>query len=147
MSMCSEENMKEPWKKDTNDRYTEFMKSVVNLALASLLLPVFFSRTFFNVPTDVPLVDIFDCSIYLAWIFSSLSILSGLFFQYCSAKWLRKAWGKEAGLFFCKNNKEKTLENIMDLCHWICVLSFMLGVGLTIFFFATFEPSAFNART
>ncbi|WP_206170727.1 hypothetical protein, partial [Vibrio alginolyticus] len=131
--------MKEPWKKDTNDKYNDVLKSVVNLATASLLLPVFFARTFLNVSSEIPLSDIFTCSIYLAWFSASLSIFFGLFFQYCSAKWLRKAYGKVAGLLWCKDSKEKTIERVMEFSFWFCISFFSIGLSLTTWFFLTYQ--------
>ena len=133
--------MKEPWKKDTNDKYNDVLKSVVNLATASLLLPVFFARTFLNVPSRIPLSDIFTCSIYLAWVFASLSIFCGLLFQYCSAKWLRKAHSKKAGLLWWSDNEEKTIECVMEVSFWLCVIFFIIGLSLTTWFFLTFQES------
>ncbi|QDC95459.1 hypothetical protein [Vibrio furnissii] len=131
--------MKEPWKKDTNDRYLDMVKSVVNLSTASLLLPVFFARNFIDIPKDSPLLAVFGCSIYIAWLLLGLSILNGLVYQYLSAKWLRIAWGKQAGILWSKNTSESTVENCMEWCLWGCVAYFISGVAFTLYFFMTFE--------
>ncbi|WP_122032941.1 hypothetical protein [Aliivibrio sp. EL58] len=131
--------MKEPWKKDTNERYLDMVKSVVNLSSASLLLPVFFARNFIDIPKETPLISVFGCSIYIAWILLGLSILSGLFYQYLSAKWLRIAWGKPAGILWSKNTPESIVENTMEWCLWICVAYFMLGIGATLYFFISYS--------
>lgn len=131
--------MNEPWKKDTNDRYLDMVKSVVNLSLASLLLPVFFARNFIEIPKDTPLISIFGCSIYVAWLLLGLSILSGLFYQYLSAKWLRIAWGKPAGIFLSKDTSESTVENLMEWCLWFSVVYLFIGIGCTLYFFLTFK--------
>ena len=127
--------MKEPWKKDTNERYLDMVKSVVNLSTASLLLPVFFARNFFNVQPNIPLSSIFGGSIYIAWVLFAISVFCGLCYQYLSAKWMRKAWGKSAGLLWCKDNSESTLERIMEVCLWCNVVFFFVGVALTVHFF------------
>ena len=45
--------MKEPWKKDTNDRYLETVKAAMSLSTGSLLSPAFFSRNFLDIPPNV----------------------------------------------------------------------------------------------
>ncbi|WP_147279497.1 hypothetical protein [Plesiomonas shigelloides] len=130
--------MQEPWKKDTNERYLDMVKSITNLSTASLLLPVFLARNFVNISKETPLLSVFGCSIYAAWILLGLSIISGVFHQYLSAKWLRIAWGKPAGILWSKDTSESTVECCMEWCLWICVTYFMLGIAFTLYFFITF---------
>ncbi len=134
--------MKEPWKKDTNEKYNDLLKSVVNLSTASLLLPVFLTRTFLNISSETPLSEIFTCSIYIAWLFQALSILCGLFFQYCSAKWLRKAHGKNAGLFLSNDTKESKIECFMEWSFWLCIIFFGAGLISTTSFFLTYQEGS-----
>ena len=135
--------MKQPWKKDTNDRYLDMVKSVVNLSTASLLLPVFLARNFIDIHKDTPLVSVFGCSIYTAWLLLVLSIISGLVYQYLSAKWLRIAWGEKAGILWSKDTSESTVENCMEWNLWMCVAFFIFGVAFTLYFFTTFEGVRF----
>lgn len=126
---------KHPWRLDTNNRYGEVVKTLIGLSTASLLLPVFFTRNFLLVGAETPLKDVFSYSLYFAWILLALSILSGVFFQYLSAKWVRLAWGQPAGLFFSENTKEETIERWMEFSFWSCVIAFLSGIFITIYFF------------
>lgn len=128
----------EPWKLDTNNKYTEVIKSLFALATASLLLPVFLARNFLAIESKVPLIDVFSCSIYLAWIAFAISIVSCIFFQYLSAKWIRIAWGKKAGIFCCSNNEESTIELLMEISFAVSSVMFCLGIGFTMYFFSTY---------
>jgi hypothetical protein len=130
--------MKEPWKIDTNGKYTDVVKTVMSLATASLLLPVFLAREFLDIDSKQPLSSVFSCSIYWAWFMLGVSILASVFFQYLSAKWVRIAWGKEAGIFFSKNTKESTVELWMEISFWSCVLLFGFGLALTLAYFVGF---------
>jgi hypothetical protein len=130
--------LKEPWKIDTNGKYTDVVKTIMGLATASLLLPVFMAREFLGISSEKPLAEVFSCSIYWAWILLGVSISAGVFFQYLSAKWVRIAWGKEAGIFFSKNTKESTVELWMEISFWSCVLLFGLGLVLTLVYFVSY---------
>ena len=133
------EEMKEPWKRDTNSKYSEVVKTIISLSTASLLLPVFFARGFLGIKTEIPLIKVFGCSIYWAWGLLTVSILSGIFFYYLSAKWLRKAWGKQAGIFWSKDTPSLKIETLMELSFWLCVLLFGIGLFLTVAFFVSYE--------
>jgi uncharacterized membrane protein len=130
--------LKEPWKLDTNVKYSDVVKTVMPLATASLLLPVFLAREFLGIKGEKPLVEIFSCSIYSAWLLFGISILAGVFFQYLSAKWVRIAWGKKAGIFFSEDTSETRVELWMEISFWSCVLSFGIGVVLTLVFFVNY---------
>jgi hypothetical protein len=133
----STKTMNEPWKKDTNDRYLETVRAVMSLSTGSLLLPAFFSRNFLDIAPNTPLICIFGFSIYFAWALLGLSILCGIFFHYLSAKWVRIAWGKEAGIFWSKNTPERKVESCMEAAFWLCIIGFLLGVAFTLYFFTT----------
>jgi hypothetical protein len=128
----------EPWKLDTNNKYTEVIKSLFALATASLLLPVFLARNFLAIEPKIPLIDVFSSSIYLAWFAFATSIVFCMFFQYLSAKWIRIAWGKEAGIFFYSNNKESTIELLLEISFAISSIMFCLGIFFTMYFFSTY---------
>lgn len=130
--------LKEPWKINTNDKYTDVVKTIMGLSTASLLLPVFLAREFLGIESKQPLSAVFSCSIYWAWFLLGVSILAGVFFQYLSAKWVRIAWGKEAGIFFSKSTKESTVELWMEISFWSCVLLFGSGLALTLVYFVGF---------
>jgi hypothetical protein len=132
------EEIKEPWKLDTNGKYSEVVKTIMGFSTASLLLPVFMTREFLGIETKIPLKKILGCSVYWAWGALAVSILCGVFFLYLSAKWVRIAWGKEAGIFWAKNTKEHTVEILMEFCFWFCILLFGTGLFLTVWFFVNY---------
>lgn len=131
--------LKEPWKLDTNGKYSGVVKTVMPLATASLLLPVFLARELLGIESKKPLAEVFSWCIYSAWFLLGVSILAGVFFQYLSAKWVRIAWGKEAGIFFSKDTQESTVELWMEISFWSCVLLFGSGLALTLVYFVSFS--------
>lgn len=132
------DQMKEPWKADTNGKYSEVVKAIMGLATASLLLPVFMAREFLGIQPNTPLVKVLGGSVYFGWFFLATSILAGVFFLYLSAKWLRLAWGKNAGLFFSNSTSESTIERLMETSFWCCIGFFAIGLGVTIWFFTSY---------
>ncbi len=132
------EEIKEPWKRDTNSKYCEVVKTIMGLSTASLLLPVFLAREFLGIENNIPLINVLGCSIYWAWGLLATSVLAGVFYVYLSAKWVRIAWGKEAGIFWAKNTTEPTVETLMEISFWVCVLLFGIGLYLTISFFVNY---------
>jgi hypothetical protein len=131
--------MKEPWKLDTNNKYSEVIKSIFGLSTASLLLPVFFARNILGIEASVTLTSVFSWPIYTAWVTFSLAILLCIFYQYTSAKWIRLAWGKKAGLFWFESNEERTVEICMEVCFWGSVLAFFIGIYSTVSYFAGYS--------
>ena len=132
------EEIKEPWKLDTNSKYSEVVKTIMGFSTDYLLLPVLMAREFLGIETKIPLRNILGCSVYWAWGVLAGSVLSGVFFLYLSAKWVRIAWGKEAGIFWAKNTKESTVERLMEFCFWFCILLFCIGLFLTVWFFVNY---------
>ena len=132
------EEIKEPWKLDTNSKYSEVVKTIMGLSTAALLLPVFMAREFLGIKSTIPLINILGCSIYWSWGLLATSILFSIFFLYLSAKWVRIAWGKKAGIFWVKSTKESTVELLMEISFWFCVLLFGIGLFLAISFFVNY---------
>ena len=130
--------IKEPWKRDTNSKYSEVVKTIMGFSAASLLLPVLMAREFLSIESETPLINVLGCSIYWAWGLLAASVLAGVFFHYLSAKWVRIAWGKEAGIFWAKNTNESTVELLMEFSFWFCILLFTIGLFLTISFFINY---------
>lgn len=130
---------KHPWRLDTNERYRDVVKTIMGLSTASLMLPVFFARNFLAIDANTPLHSVFTGSIYWSWVMLGFSIASGVFFQYLSAKWVRLAWNQPAGIFFGTDTKENILERLMEISFWITPIAFIVGLTLTIWFFATFR--------
>jgi|SRR5215469_10357811 len=132
------DKMRESWKADTNGKYSEVVKTIMGLATASLLLPVFMAREFLGIEPSTPLITVLGYSVYFGWGFLAISILAGVFFLYLSAKWIRLAWGKNAGLFFSNSTSESSIERFMEASFWCCIGFFTLGLIVTIWFFASY---------
>jgi hypothetical protein len=130
-----------PWRIDTNDRYRELASLIIGLATAALFVPVFFAREFLGVDDATPLISVFSCSAYLAWLLFAVSILSGLAFHMFSAKWIRLAWEQSASIAGVSLT-EKSCEKWLEWTLWIAVLSFILGIGSALWFFLTVIPAA-----
>ena len=132
---------KYPWRLSTNERYREVVRLLIGLSSAALLLPVFFAREFLAIQSTKPLKEIFTCSLYWSWGLLALAIFSGILFHYFSAKWVRLAWGKSAGVLG-KAVSEGFIEAALNLTFWLNVLSFMMGLGLVLLFFVGYEASS-----
>ena len=108
----------------------------MGLATASLLLPVFLAREFLGLEvTTKPLRALLGSGIYSAWGFLAASIFAGVVFHFISAKWVRMAWGQDAGLFGIPLS-ERALEWGMEVFFWMTAGCFLAGLVLTVVLFA-----------
>lgn len=128
---------KYPWRLDTNERYREVVRTVMGLSTASLLLPVFFAREFLGIEAKTPLNTVFGAGVYWSWVLLGLAILAGVLFHFLSAKWVRLAWDQPVGIFGFSAS-DKFVERAMDVCFWITVFAFVIGLGLIMKFFVTY---------
>jgi hypothetical protein len=128
-----------PWRLDTNNRYRDAVKVVMDLSTASLIVPIFFLRDILKIPKEQPLSQVLNCKVYASWISLALALSFGFLFYYASAKWVRLAWGQHAGLFGIATN-ENVVEKVLEVCFWGTVVSFLLGIGLILLFVVTFTP-------
>lgn len=133
--------MQEPWKKDTNDRYSAVVRIVSGFSTAAIFLPILLVREFLGVPPETSLREIFGISIYLSLLSFSLAVVSSVFYQYLLAKWIRIAWGQNAGIFWSEDTKEERLERFMEISFWATFLFFGFGVALQLCFFFTYSSS------
>ena len=99
MSANQQQHPQYPWRLDTNSRYRDAMKIVLDLSTASLILPIFFLKDILSIPKDQPLIQHLNLKIYLSWICLTLAICCAFVFFYASGKWVRLAWGQSAGFF------------------------------------------------
>lgn len=129
---------KYPWRLDTNERYREVVRTLMGLATASLLLPVFFAREFLGIEATIPLKRVFGTGVYWSWVLLVLAIFAGVLFHFLSAKWVRLAWGQSAGVFGIPAS-ENFIENAMEVCFWTTAVAFIVGLVLVIEFFVTYE--------
>jgi hypothetical protein len=109
----------------------------MSLSTASLLLPVFLAREFLAIKPEVALKAVISCSVYWSWGLLGLSILSGVVFQFLSAKWVRLAWEKPVGVFGL-NVTESFIETGLEITFWCCALTFMVGLFFVVYFFANY---------
>ncbi len=136
MNSVSERKPNYPWRLDTNERYREVVRSIMGLATASLLLPVFFARDFLGIDPRTPLIRVFTSSLYWAWALLGLTVFSGVVFHYLSAKWIRLAWGQEATVFWRKVT-DQFIDRALDISFWVTVFAFIAGLILILVFFST----------
>jgi hypothetical protein len=127
-----------PWRLDTNSRYKDAVKVVVDLSTAVLIVPVFFLRNILAVPQEYPLVQLLNFKVYLSWASLALAILSGFIFFYFSGKWVRMAWGQKAG-FFKQDLSEKVVEGVLDWSFVLTIAFFASGLGCMMWFVVTFS--------
>lgn len=132
-------SMNDPWKKDTNDKYVDLVKTVMGLSTASLFLPVLLTREFLGIKEKVALRDVFTPSVYWSMGLLAFAILCDIIFLYLSAKWIRTAWGKPAGILFSDDTKESTIEIWMEISFWISVLAFAAGLMFQLCFFVAYR--------
>ncbi|MFN4289975.1 MAG: hypothetical protein ACK4E7_03740 [Permianibacter sp.] len=115
------------------------MGLLIGLATAALILPVFFAREYFGVDESVALNQVLPASTYFSWASLGCSIISGVIFHFFSAKWVRLAWEQPVE-FAGKALTEHAVERILEWTLWLCILGFMLGVALTVFFLSSYVP-------
>jgi hypothetical protein len=114
---------RELWKIEVNERYLRVMDLLIGLATASLVLPTLFLREVLGLK-DQPIAIFLDDFSYGA-IFSFLLVIAlGVAFHYVSAKWVKAAWGQPVKFISGR------LEQVMDVMFWLTVVAFMAGLLL-----------------
>jgi hypothetical protein len=116
------------WRMEVNERYQKVVDTVVNLATASLVLPILFFRSFLGVPEDKPILSKLNGWAYLAWALLFFSIACGMVFYYTSAKWAKIAHGQRVRF------SPTTVECILDTAFWFMVGTFFAGLICLIVF-------------
>ena len=84
------------WQLDVNDRYARGVGVVLSLSSAALILPIFFLKDIVNITSTQSFANVLSYWTYLGWFMLSVSIVSGIIYYFCSAKWVKLAWDKEA---------------------------------------------------
>lgn len=131
------------WMLNTNAQYTEMIKVVMNLATASLVLPIIFVRNFVELPAGHPASQSFHGLAYYSWITLSLSLLCGLIFYWASAKYVKVVSGGAEESFLAKLiwhkkvvRSRKWFETWRDLSAAGTVVGFLLGIAFALGFFS-----------
>jgi hypothetical protein len=109
----------------------------MGLSTASLLLPVFFAREFLGIESKMALKVVFGAGVYWSWLLLGISILSGIFFHYLSAKWIRLAWEQPVTVF-CIPASDNFVEKAMEVCFWATGIAFVVALALIVQFFVTY---------
>jgi hypothetical protein len=126
------------WKLTVNAQYQEAMKVAINLATASLVLPIVFLKVFVG-------ADKFSsagppASAYSSWVLLLVSVLSGMGFYYASAKFVKAVCG---GYDERSDKEEKKYELIRDITAVVVAVCFFAGiVSLLVFFLTLVAPGA-----
>jgi len=110
------------WRMDVNDRYQKVVDAILNLATASLILPILFLRSFIGVPDGTPILPKLSCLAFIAWALLLCAIIFGILFYYASAKWVKLALGQRVWL------SATALERVLDWAFWLMVFSFLSGL-------------------
>jgi hypothetical protein len=116
------ENAKQTeWKEKTNAIYQDQMKTVLNLATASLVLPIVLVKTFAEGGTPK---DHLTRRAYLSWGFLFISIFACMVFFYASGKFLKVVTGGSAN----EHYTESQFENLRDGAADVSIATFLFGL-------------------
>jgi ABC-type multidrug transport system fused ATPase/permease subunit len=131
------------WMLKTNSQYMEMIKVVMNLATASLVLPLFFVKNFVAQTDSQPPSQSFHWQAYSSWISLLLSLLFGLIFCWASAKYVKVVSGGKEDSFLARYLFHKTIvrdhdwfENRRDASAAGTVVFFFAGVVFALLFFS-----------
>ncbi len=126
---------KEKWRIETNDRYQRVIGIIISLASGVLFLPLLLLKDILPIPKTGAAFDHLTLSVIMGWSLLGLSILSGVIFNYLSVKWVKQAWGQE--IWFTSSR----LEKLLDWTFWITAACYILGLIMIIYFASTFTPT------
>jgi hypothetical protein len=140
MSECPEQ-----WKLDVNQRYQAAVGVVSSLATASLVLPIFFLKDVVSTGSGKSIADSLSCLVFAGWLLLALSILSAVFYHYCSAKWVKLAWGKKADMLGREVNSDQ-VEKALDISYFLMMVGFASGAICMVIFMTTFILPAKSAQ-
>ena len=140
MSECQNQ-----WKIDVNDRYQKAVGVVASLSTASLVLPIIFLRDIAGLQGKQSIVDVISGLVYFSWGSLILSVFAAIIFYYCSAKWVKLAWGQEPDFFgkkklFGKNIiSEQFIEYLLDGSYFVMMMGFLLGLTCILIFIVNYS--------
>jgi len=119
------------WKLKTNAQYQEAIKILINLATASLALPVVFLKELAGSPNGSRFVDHLKPSAYWSWAFLFASLLFGMLFYWASAKFVKVVCGGP------EDHSENWFEKVRDATGGAAVVCFLAGLVSFLIFFRT----------
>ena len=129
------------WQLDVNDRYARGVGVVLSLSSAALILPIFFLKDIVNITSTQSFANVLSNWTYLGWFMLSVSIVSGIIYYFCSAKWVKLAWDKEADIFGIPVGKPR-VERYLDFSYFLMMSGFIIGLGAMIIYMMTFTIRA-----
>jgi hypothetical protein len=124
-------SMSAPWKIPANEEYQKVINIIMNLATASLVLPVVFLQNFASSGGKKTAAEL-GWRVQWGWKLLVLAVAFGLVFHWASAKYVKLVKGAppEHEFFF-----EKTFETIRDVCVVLVCVCFAGGIALLVWFF------------
>jgi len=133
------------WRIDVNDKYQAAVGVVISLASGSMVLPVLFLKDVVRAENR-SLAHLLNPWTYSGWICLALSVLSGILYHYCSAKWVKQSWGKSADMFG-RTVSDDFVELCLDVTYFVMMSGFMLGLASMVVFMARFTHNDLSFLT
>ena len=138
MPECSKQ-----WMLDVNDRYQKAVGVVTSLSTAALVLPIVFLRNIIGIDNTQSIADVINGLVYFSWSMLGISIFSGIIYYYCSAKWVKLAWGKKADFFgkktiLCNKIDIQYVEKYLDRSYFFMMFGFYTGLSSILLFIITY---------
>ena len=134
---------KKEWQIPTNAQYQEAMKIVINLATASLVLPIALIKAFLNLGPNAAVKDHLNKWAYRSWGLFFSSLVCSMVFFWASAKFVKLVYGGEekcgkltkrlSGGKECWS--EKFFETTRDVMAFLAIASFATGLVCLLIFF------------
>lgn len=136
---------KYPWVKDMNQQYQKVMSTIITLAVAALILPIFFLRDLLSIPRTDKIIEHLSSPSFLkigisywSWLFLGLSIFCAILFFYVSANRIKEAWGATVKrLFWIKIGGERTIQVWLYIFYNASVFFFLFGIIFFVLFAIT----------
>ena len=126
----------EQWRIDVNNKYQNAVGVVISLATGAMLLPILFLKEIVK-DEKRSLAHLLNLWAYTGWILLALSILSGILYHYCSAKWVKLSWHHPTDIFG-KEVSQGLVETCLDVTYFVMMAGFVLGLGSMVFFMVRF---------
>jgi hypothetical protein len=137
------------WKLDVNDRYQKAVGVVTTLSTAALVLPIFFLKDIAKIDGVHSIAGALSAWWVAGWFLLATSVLSGIIYYFCSAKWVKLAWGMKADIFGIKVS-DQAVETMLDVSYFLMMTGFITGLFCTLAFIVTFSlkaPAIESAQT
>ena len=131
----------EKWKLDVNDRYQKAVGIVISLSTASLAIPIIFLKDLVALSKERTIIALLDGFVYGGWALLATSILAGIFYCFFSAKWAKRAWGKDADILGFPVDDAR-IERFLDRTYFLMMFGFLGGLACMMKFVATYVFSS-----